>query len=317
MQRTGLGLAAAALLLAGCGNGDGPATSTEAANVELYAPPPADAARAGPGIMPRPPLQAEPPAPPVTAFQGAPAIPSAPLLAYRHTYDLRLPAAGVRTLLSRHEAACVAAGPAVCQIIAANATSVGRDQVEAQLELRARPDWLRAFRAGLQGQATAAGGRVTGSATATEDLTRSIIDTEAQLRARRTLRDRLERLLAERPGKLQELLQVEQELARVQAEVDAATSALEVMRARVATSALAISYRSEAAAVQDGTFDPIGDAASDFVRNLALAVAAVISVVAFLLPWALVLGLAGWLGRRWWRARPRLKRAAPPPDPRV
>ena len=63
--------------------------------------------------------------------------------------------------------------------------------------------------------------RITSTNTTTEDLTRSIVDTDAANRARTVLRDRLERLLAERPGDLSEIMQLLTEIARVQGEIDA------------------------------------------------------------------------------------------------
>ena len=79
-----------------------------------------------------------------------------------------------------------------------------------------------------------------------EDLTRQIVDTEAAVRARTALRDRLQAILATRPGKLSDLLEVEKELARVQGELDATQSELAVMRTRVVTSLLTITYSSGA-----------------------------------------------------------------------
>lgn len=295
-----IAVAAAATLAAACGQGSSEeageaAVATDAAvNVELRQAAPAPTAPAA-----RTPT-------PGAASAPAPAV-SAPLLAYRHTVELELPARRVRPLLARHEAACADAGVTVCQVIAVNTEAEGRDRVGATLELRARPDWLRRFRALLEGDAQAAGGRVTGSGTETEDLTRAIVDTEAQLRAKTTLRARLERLLAERPGKLEELLQVEQELTRVQGEIDSGLSNLAVMRTRVNTSALAIRYASAGAPVQDGVFSPLSEAVNGFLHNLVAGVAALVTLVSWLLPFALVLGGLGWvvlkLRRRFGRKR--------------
>src|SRR5690606_6160944 len=126
--------------------------------------------------------------------------------------------------------ACVSAGPAVCQVIGSESTRHGRDSLSARLEIRAVPAFLTPFRARLEGDTTTAGGRVAMVATDSEDLSRSLSDTEARIRALSTLRDRLLQLLATRNAPLEQLLQTERELARVQGELDATRSALEMMR---------------------------------------------------------------------------------------
>jgi hypothetical protein len=274
---------AAVAILAGCGQAPDGQASAESAEVAVNAEP--APSPAGPA-----PLKATQSAQAPTAAPAA----TAPLLAYTYTFGLELPARAVRPLLARHEAACVAAGPTVCQVTANTSESQGRDQVSATLELRARPDWLRRFRSGLEGDAQSAGGRVTGSGTETEDLTVAIVDTEAQLRAKSTLRTRLERLLAERPGKLEEVLQVETELARVQGEIDAGLSTLAVMRTRVNTSTLTVSYVSQGTPVQDGVFAPLADAGNGFLRHMIQAFAAMLTLLSWLLPFAILVGGLVW-----------------------
>jgi hypothetical protein len=247
-----------------------------------------------------PSVSAEPPQPPL----------GLPLLAYRYSYGLEAPARALPGLLRRHEAACVSAGPATCQVIGASTATMGEDEVRGRLEIRARADWLQRFRGGLEADAKRADGRVSHTSVETEDLTRAIVDTEAQLRAKAALRTRLENLLASRPGKLAELLEVERELARVQGEIDSAQSQLSVMRARVLMSKLEIAYASEGRAVTDATLNPLAAAFRDFAGIVAMVLAAMVRVVAFLLPLLLVLVPLAWLirhGRRrgWLKREPR------------
>ena len=234
---------------------------------------------------------------------------TAALLAYAYTYDLELPAARVKPIMARHQAACEAAGPLVCQVVGAQTALSGRDLASGRLELRARPDWLKRFRDGLGAEAQAAGGKLASSATETEDLSRSITDSEAQVRALTTLRDRLQRLLAERPGKLEEVLAVERELARVQGELDATQSGLAVMRTRVATSALTLTYRAEGVAAPDGVGSPLAEAFNGFIGTVLLVLAGLVTLASFLLPLALVAAPIAW----WWLRR---RKAKPRPIPR-
>ncbi len=300
---------AAALLLAGC---------SEAAQDVSRESAPASPEMATPSGPVAQRLEARPAADAdvAGATAGAAAAPapltaaSVPLLAYVYTAAIEAPAKAVRPLAQRHEAACANAGPQVCQVTAVNVGAEGRDSVTAELTLRARPDWLRRFRNGLEGDARGAGGRVTGSGTETEDLTRAIVDTEARLRAQTALRDRLEKLLAERPGKLEDVLKVEQELARVQGEIDAMASGLAVMRTRVQTSTLTVSYRSAGVAAPDGVWAPLGSALRDALRNVVLGLAGLVTLLSWLLPFIALVAGGVWL---WLRLRPRRKPKTQPP----
>ena len=254
------------------------------------------------------------------AYGGAPAAPKAdnpvagtPLLAYIYGAALELPAKGVRATMSKHEAACRAAGPAVCQVLGSSVSADDDGQsVNGAMQIRAQPRWLETFRASLDGEARAAGGRLRGTTVESEDLTRQIVDTDAQLRAQKTLRDRLQALLKSRPGRLSDLLETERELARVQGVIDSAESELAVMRQRVATSLLNLNYQSKANAVTGGTFAPVVDAITGFASIVMHGLAFIISAIAFLIPVGLVVVPLGWLVLRW-RRRRRVVQPSPAP----
>lgn len=293
MRRTGmLMVATAAAVLAGCDQGG--TYSDEAADASSVA---MELAPAAPASAPQGPAATSAPASPTA---------TAPRMAYVYRYGLELPAERTAGLMGRHEAACVAAGAATCQVIGAETTRYGQDAVLSQLSLRASPTWVAGFRARLAGEAEAAGGSVASSSTESEDLTRALVDTEARLRAQTTLRDRLQSLLATRSGSLEELLKVESELARVQGEVDAVQSNLAVMRTRVATSRLEISYAAEGQLAPDGAFRPVKDAVDGATGAFMASVAALIWVFAFLLPVALIV-----VPLVWWALKRRKAKASP------
>lgn len=307
MTVAGLALTAA---MAGCGQpGHGVANSNESVDMELAVP---SEAAATADAAPAAPMAAPPPAAGGTASTNAPPPPApvqAASIAYVYRYGLELPVDRAPALMSRHEQACVAAGPAVCQVIGSESNRYGRDQLTAQLEIRATPAFMTAFRARLAGDAETAGGRVAMAATDSEDLTRALVDTEARLRALTTLRDRLEQLLATRSGPLEQLLATERELARVQGELDASRSTLEVMRTRVATSRLIISYTAEGQLAPDSAFRPVTDALDNALAVFMSVVGALILFLAGALPLLIVLVPLAWLGLRW-RRRIRAERLA-------
>lgn len=236
---------------------------------------------------------------------AAGAQPGAPvagaMLAYTYNAGLTVPFEHVRALQAAHEKVCVDAGPAVCQVIGSRINQPREDVIEGGLELRARPDFARDFAATLEGDTAKLKGRIEQSRTS-DDLTRAIIDTEAQLRAKTTLRDRLQALLRDRPGRLSDLLETEQALANVQQEIDAAQSYLAQMRQRVATSQVNIAYMTLPSAIGGGAFDPLGDAITGFFANMSESLAGIITFLSFLIPWLLVLVPLGWLvlrGAKW------------------
>jgi hypothetical protein len=230
---------------------------------------------------------------------------TAPMLAYDYTYGIAAAPGGVRELKTRHETACATAGPAMCQIVSSEVDEQGADNVSAKLVVRAAPPWLKTFRDGIAAETRKVGGRLTKTAVESEDLSHQIVDTQAALRAKLTLRDRLQAILQSRPGKVADLLMAERELARVQGEIDSAQSELAMMQRRVATAELTIEYHSEGVLAPQGVLAPLRNAVSDFLGLVVGAVAVMIRVVAVVLPWALI--LAGL----WWLLRKRLPKFRP------
>lgn len=292
------------LLLAACSSQEAPAPGEvgmgKMVATEGVAVAAADAAAGAGGaapmvIAPAPPAPGQPNLPPSTVNPA--------LIAYSYAMSLELPASQVIAARDAHIRACSVAGPAQCQLLNSSSNVMGEEQVSAGLQLRGTPAWLEGFRATVAADATRLDGRVIGSSISSEDLTRQIVDTEATLRAQTKLRDRLGELLAKHQGKLADLLEVERELARVQGEIDARTSELNVMRTRIAMSDLSISYQSRGVLISDRTADPTVAALLEFLDTVSYSFAGVIRFIASVLPWLLLLLPALWLLRWAWRRR--------------
>ena len=293
MRKELIWAAAASALLAGCQDASRQ-YADESVDMALMEPtPPADAAASAP-----------------TAATSAAASVVAPSIAYAYRFGLELPAEAATTLMAKHEQACIAAGASACQVIGSNSSRIGRDSIEASLEMRATPAYVARFRAALDGEAKGAGGRVAQQSVESEDLTRQLVDTEARMRAMETLRDRLQQLLATRSGPLEQLLQVERELARVQGELDATRSALAVMRARVQTSRLEVTYRAAGQLAPDSALRPVTDALGQAAYLFMSTLGALIMLLAGALPLLLVIAPLTWLGWRWRQKRAARKKKA-------
>ena len=283
-----------ALTSAGCGEAtqdNSPAYSDDSVAMEIAAPPRGGAAE---------PASSQPPA--VSAV-------AAPRIAYVYRYGLEVPTDRAPTLMARHERVCTAAGATVCQVVGSSTTRLGRDDLVAQLEIRAAPAFIARFREGMANDAREAGGRVAAASTESEDLSRSLIDTEARLRAQTTLRDRLQGLLATRSGSLEDLLKVETELARVQGEIDAQQSMLTEMRMRVATSRLSIEYRSAGQLAPDSAFAPVAHAVQGALSAMMTTLGVMITLLAVLVPVGLIAGPIVWFMLR----RRQAAKKSPPP----
>jgi hypothetical protein len=231
--------------------------------------------------------------------------PLMPRLAYRHRYEMELPGAQISPLMSEHERACLRAGPSVCQVTGLTVRDEGGGDIRGALNLRAIPTWLDAFRDGLKNQAEAAHGKLLSSETDTEDLTTRMVDTDAEVRAKIALRDRLQALVAHHDGKLKDLVEIERQLAQVQGEIDAARSGRAVMSRQVAMSDLAVEYRSTPAFATSRTWSPVGSALRESSDIVAMVLAFMIRATALLgLP--LTVGLVIW---RLSRRRPKIRPA--------
>lgn len=224
------------------------------------------------------------------------------MLAYSYSMGIEAPKAAVPALKSAHEKACMDAGPKLCQVLGSSVNSWGEDSVYASLNLRAAPDWLASFRDTISADASEAGGRVTSNNVNTEDLTSYIVDLDARLAAKLALRERIKQLLETREGNLSDVLAAERALADVQGEIDSMNGQLAAARARVAMSALSISYQSDPV-TSTGIFKPLAESFKGFLRTSVASLAEAVDFVARAWPFFLIgLGVLFVL-RAWWRGR--------------
>lgn len=303
--RLWLGLALIAFTLAACENASRDSGNYGAEN-DLVAMDGYFEARSG-GAPPPP-----PPPPPSPAPQDAGSVDSVVerLIAYRYDYRFETPAAATGDLVAMHQAACTDAGVTQCQIVSANIYDDGRGSISATVQLRASPAWVATFQGGLESQLDTAGGRIQNQSQAAEDLTSAIYDMEARLEAKRVLRTRLISLLERENASVEELVQVERELANVQGEIEGSEAQIRVMRGRVSMSSLSLNYASRVEAVSPGAFDPLTNAVTNVFRELAAGLANVITFIAGFAPWLLVIVPVFWLLSRWLRGLFQARKAA-------
>lgn len=232
-----------------------------------------------------------------------------PQIAYVYDYGFRLAGDKIAPLQQRHADLCEAKGPYVCRIISMAQAGDEGEYGSGTLELAVVSAKARAFGKELTKAAEDSDGEQINAAISGEDLAKQIVDTEARLRARKLLRDRLMEVLATRRGTVTELVEAERGVAQVNEEIDQATSWLSEMQGRVAFSRVSIAYTSGAPSA-GGFLEPIRDAAGNVGSILGSIIAMLILVLAVGVP-LLLLGLLGRFG--WVKAKlglPSLRRAS-------
>jgi uncharacterized protein DUF4349 len=188
--------------------------------------------------------------------------------------------------------------------IANSSISGGRDQIrQATLEVK-----IPASKYDQAVGSLSTIGKVETVNSTAEDVGEEFVDVTARVNNARRLEERLITLLATRTGKLDEVLRVERELARVREEIERYEGRLRFLSTRVATSTLTITVHEPAPILGNtpGT-NPIAAAFRRAWRNFVGFVAALIESLGVVIPLALI-GFAGWLGYLRWKRRERSQR---------
>ncbi|GFE72780.1 DUF4349 domain-containing protein [Novosphingobium sp. TCA1] len=213
--------------------------------------------------------------------------PNAPKIAYVYEYGYRLAAASIPEVQRKQADLCEKQGPQVCQILDMKQSGSEGDYASGSLSLAVAAPRARAFGSELGRIAGSANGEEVSSSIAGEDLSKQIVDTEARLRARSVLRDRLMEVLASRKGTVAELVEAERGVAQVNQEIDEAKSWLAEMQGRVDYSRIELTY--EAGTPSSGGFiGPIRSALGNVGSVLGYIIGFLILAATALVPLVLV-----------------------------
>ena len=135
-----------------------------------------------------------------------------------------------------------------------------------------------------------------------EDVSEEFVDLSARVANGRRLEERLVELLRTRTGKLQDVLSVERELARVREEIERMEGRLRYLKASAQLSTLSVSLHEPVPIVATHGPGPIVEAFRAAWRNFVGVLAGAIASLGFVVPvlafgWGLVV-----VSRRWRRA---------------
>ncbi|PYO99306.1 MAG: hypothetical protein DMD60_01975 [Gemmatimonadetes bacterium] len=141
-----------------------------------------------------------------------------------------------------------------------------------------------------------------------EDVGEEFTDVTARMENSRRLESRLIDLLARGTGKLKDVLEVEQELARVRGEIERTEGRLRYLRAHAVLSTLTIAVHEPVPVVGHAGSSVIGEAFKQAWRNFVALVAACIRGLGIVIPLG-VLVTAAWLSVTRWRKGRSLRTA--------
>lgn len=222
---------------------------------------------------------------------------SQPQIAYSYDYGFRLPSSEIPKAQQAHIALCNQMPANGCRVLNMSNSGGEGDYANGRLHLEVTAPKARMFGEQLAEAVDQSGGSQIAASIAGEDLSKKIVDTEARLRSRVLLSQRLTELLRTRKGTVAELVEAERAVTDVNEEIDQARSWLKEMRGRVSYSTVMVNYQSGAPGA-GGFTRPIREAFGGVASTLGYSVGAAVTFIAALLPWIIFLSLAIYLRRR-------------------
>ena len=235
---------------------------------------------------------------------------AAPGVAFNYKYDFQLADEKISAVQEAHAARCEALGVARCRIIGLNYTIGAHDTVSATLELKLAPDIARSYGREASGAVIQAGGRLSHTeftGTDTAPSTGNAISAQGEAQARIA---EIEQRLAANP-KDAERAQLQAELAQLRQTVSGAKAQLADNRAALASTPMSFNYYGKGGISGFAGRNPLVDAGQSFVESMVAMITVVLQLLAYVLPWLLLLGLLLMVWRvapfrqlsRWWKGK--------------
>lgn len=190
------------------------------------------------------------------------------------------------------------------EIVNAALDSSHTDAPSASLSVRIPPENLNAYLALLKKSGT-----ITSQHIGSEDKTREVIDIDARMKNLAEARDQLRLMLAERKGKLSEILEVQKALTETQSELDSLTGQRKALEALTSRVSLNIQLNSAVSLSNNDDWTAWDAILSDW-QSIGYGVTAIALTLVGMLPLLIPAGIIVWLI---WRriTRTRRKRITP------
>jgi hypothetical protein len=233
----------------------------------------------------------------MTKSDAPTSAPTPNFLAYEHSIKIETSEDKVASVFESAKALCTQLLDAQCVIL--KATLNNQHHITAKLQFRAKQSGILKIIAGLSAQ-----GKVTDQSMVAEDLERPIQDSAKKLEMLQDYRTKLEGLRGGASGNIDALIRINRELAEVQSEIETLGGKKARLMQRVETEILDVEIQST---IEKSAWMPINRAFTSFGSDLASAVSATITAVAYLIPWVILFSLIGWVLRLLWVRRKKQK----------
>lgn len=226
-------------------------------------------------------------------------------LAYRHMIELEAPATSLAAHFDRARGACLKREELKCLVIEASLTlpqEAGNNKTPPHAILRIRLPHanIAPFEAilhePLPGQKET-DLTLRSRTTTADDLSRVITDTERRQAQLVSYRDRLTALAARKDSRVEDMIRIEQELSKVQTDIETAEATKKVLQERVDTEEVHLNFMTPYAEWQNQS-TPISNMWREAGTTLAESTASALRFVIVMIPWLPLLALAVYAVRR-------------------
>ncbi|GAB2494819.1 DUF4349 domain-containing protein [Arenimonas alkanexedens] len=216
-------------------------------------------------------------------------------LAYAHEASVRMSAGDIAGRVAEVRTACMAARYGTCTVL-------GEQQSSGQwpgglLQMRAEPKAVEPLVA-----MAAEGGELAQRSTQAEDLADAVRDNGLRQQRLRIQHERLSEFLSRRDIKAEDLIALSNQLAQIEAELQASEQEAAQQQRRLRTNLLTLRF--ESSQVTAASSD-VGEALRSSLSVLDASVAVLVTVVVAVLPFAVLLLVMGWAVRALLRRRRR------------
>ena len=236
---------------------------------------------------------------------------AAPGVAFSYKYDFSLADEKISAVQEAHAARCEALGVSRCRITGLNYTIGDNDTVTADLALKLSPEIARGFGREASATVAQAGGRLSHTEFSGEDTAPS---TDVATNSQSNVAVRIaaiERQLAAKGPRDAERAQLQAQLDALRSQGEQATTTLADNRSKLAATPMTFSYYGKGGISGFAGQNPLFEAGRSFVASLVTMITVVLQLLAYVLPWLLLLCVLILLWRtppfrsvkRWWKGK--------------
>lgn len=212
---------------------------------------------------------------------------------YTHRLDLTLPHGGVKTNFELAREACLKRAALKCDLLSASLTD-GETTSYGQVIVALPHDRVAVFEKTL----TDAGARVQARATNAENVTTQAGDNNRKIAQLTAWRDRLAALAKRSDLSVSDLMKIEAELSKVEADLGAALAEKRDIEGHIAKEIVTVSFSE-----REGALAPIGRVMANAGDTLVSSAASAIEFLIRIVPWLPILFAGLWLVRWLWSKR--------------